>query len=247
MIKMAHWSKILEKIDDYSWRLPRSYKKGIQVDGIIFADDQLMEIIDQENAVEQVANVAFLPGITGNSLAMPDIHWGYGFPVGGVAATDCETGVISPGGIGFDINCGVRLMKTNLTRRDIKGKVESLIYSLFSHVPSGSGKTGKIHLSHKKELTKVLEKGAKWAVDQGYGWKEDLEHTEAKGCLKDADCQCSQYRSWSRTCKESGKVKTTGSNERITTEKWKSEQKRPSPPTEKRAMIIIYWTESKRE
>ena len=184
---MAHWSKILEKIDDYSWRLPRSYKKGMQVDGVVFADHQLMEIIDQENAVEQVANVAFLPGIVGNSLAMPDIHWGYGFPVGGVAATDYDTGVISPGGIGFDINCGVRLMKTNLTRKDIKGKVESLIYSLFSEVPSGTGKTGKINLSHKKELTKVLEKGAKWAVDEGYGWKEDLEHTEAKGRLDEAN------------------------------------------------------------
>ncbi len=184
---MAHWSKILEKIDDYSWRLPRSYKKGMQVDGIVFADHQLMEIIDQENAVEQVANVAFLPGIVGNSLAMPDIHWGYGFPVGGVAATDYDTGVISPGGIGFDINCGVRLLKTNLTRNDVKGRIDSLIYSLFSDVPSGTGKTGKIHLSHKRELSKVLEKGAKWAIDEGYGWKEDLEYTEAKGRLDEAD------------------------------------------------------------
>ena len=184
---MARWSQILEKIDDYRWRLPKSYKKGMKVDGIIFADDQLMEIIDQENAVEQVANVAFLPGITGNSMAMPDIHWGYGFPVGGVAATDYETGVISPGGIGFDINCGVRLLKTNLTRDDVKDKIDRLIYTMFSEIPCGVGKGGKLHLSPKKELSKVLAKGAKWAVSSGYGWKEDLEHTEAKGFISEAN------------------------------------------------------------
>ncbi|MCE1245104.1 MAG: RtcB family protein [Firmicutes bacterium] len=184
---MAQWSKLLERIDDYRWRLPRSYKKGMRTDGMIFADEQLMEIINQENAVEQVANVAFLPGIVGNSLAMPDIHWGYGFPVGGVAATDAEEGVISPGGIGFDINCGVRLLRTDLTRDDVSGKIDKLIYALFNHVPCGKGKEGFIKLDKNKDLARVLQKGARWAVEKGYGWKEDLEHTESEGCMKEAD------------------------------------------------------------
>lgn len=184
---MAKWSQILERIDENRWRLPKSFKEGMRVDGVIFADSQLMEIIDQENAIEQVANVAFLPGIVGNSLAMPDIHWGYGFPVGGVAATDYHKGVISPGGIGFDINCGVRLLRTDLNREDVKNRVDTLIRVIYSNVPCGVGKGGKIHLSSTKELSGVLAKGAKWAVSNGYGTKEDLEHTESKGRFMEAD------------------------------------------------------------
>ena len=126
----------LEKIDDYRWRIPRSYKPGMRVPGLIYADEKLLKDIYQDKALEQVANVAFLPGIVSNSLAMPDIHWGYGFPIGGVAATDIEEGgVISPGGVGFDINCGVRLLKTNLEYDDVKDKIKDLVYRLFSDVP----------------------------------------------------------------------------------------------------------------
>lgn len=184
---MARWSNILERIDQYRWRLPKSYKHGMRVDGLIFADERLMDIIDQENAVEQVANVAFLPGIVGHSMAMPDIHWGYGFPVGGVAGTDTETGVISPGGIGFDINCGVRLLTSCISREEMKRKLESLVFTIFSNVPCGAGREGRIRLSPGKELSAVLKKGALWAVEQGYGWPEDLDHTESGGCLDSAD------------------------------------------------------------
>lgn len=118
-MKMDRWGGPLEKIDDYRWRIPKSYKAGMRVPGVIYASERMMEDIRQDKAAEQVANVAFLPGIVKYSLGMPDIHWGYGFPIGGVAATDIDTGgVISPGGVGFDINCGVRLVKTNLTEAD---------------------------------------------------------------------------------------------------------------------------------
>src|SRR3954463_1751131 len=118
----------LEKVDDCCYRIPKSYKPGMRVDGLIFVDDILLEQIKNDQAPEQVANVAFLPGIQGASIAMPDIHWGYGFPIGGVAATDPEEGgVISPGGIGYDINCGVRLMRTNLTYREVKPRLRPLV------------------------------------------------------------------------------------------------------------------------
>ncbi|MFA4993270.1 MAG: RtcB family protein, partial [Candidatus Omnitrophota bacterium] len=137
----------LEKIDDYRWRIPRSYKPGMRVPGLIYADEKLLKDIYQDKALEQVANVAFLPGIVNNSLAMPDIHWGYGFPIGGVAATDIEEGgVVSPGGVGFDINCGVRLLKTNLEYDDVKDKIKDLIYRLFSDVPAGVGSEGNIRV-----------------------------------------------------------------------------------------------------
>ncbi|MFA5200526.1 MAG: RtcB family protein, partial [Candidatus Omnitrophota bacterium] len=127
----------LEKIDDYRWRIPKSYKPGMRVPGLVYASEKLLESIYQDKALEQVANVAFLPGIVNNSLAMPDIHWGYGFPIGGVAATDIdEGGVVSPGGVGFDINCGVRLVKTDLVYDDVKDKLEDLVYRLFNDVPA---------------------------------------------------------------------------------------------------------------
>ena len=112
---MAKWSGPLEKIDNYRWQIPRSYKAGMRVPGLIYADEGMLKHILEEQALEQVANVAFLPGIVNFSLAMPDIHWGYGFPIGGVAAMRTEDGVVSPGGVGFDINCGVRILRTNLT------------------------------------------------------------------------------------------------------------------------------------
>lgn len=177
----------LVKMDEYHWRVPKGYKPGMQVDGMVFASEKMIADIKSDQALEQVANVAFLPGIVGKySLAMPDIHWGYGFPIGGVAATDPETGVVSPGGVGYDINCGVRLLRTDLTVTDVRPKLEMLVHQLFRDIPSGVGSEGRIHVD-RHELAKVVTKGGRWAVSKGYGWEEDLEVTEGNGILPGAD------------------------------------------------------------
>ena len=183
---MSKWEGKLEKIDEFRWRIPKSYKAGMRVDGIIYADESMLGQIIEDQAPEQVANVAFLPGIVGSSLAMPDIHWGYGFAIGGVAAMRVSDGVVSPGGVGFDINCGVRIMRTNLVKEQVAPKIKTLIDALFYAVPSGVGSKGKIKLSHK-EIDEVLIKGSRWAVEKGYGRPEDLETTEEKGEMKDTD------------------------------------------------------------
>src|SRR5438876_6390659 len=140
----------LEQVNECCWRIPKSYKPGMRVDGLIFATERLMEAVRKDQAPEQVANVAFLPGIQQASLAMPDIHWGYGFPIGGVAATDPdEGGVISPGGVGYDINCGVRLVRSNLFWNDVKPRQKELIDGLFARVPTGVG--GESHYRFSKE------------------------------------------------------------------------------------------------
>jgi tRNA-splicing ligase RtcB len=185
---MPKWNGKLEKVDEYRWRIPRSYKPGMRVDGMIYADETMLQQIINDQAPEQVANVAFLPGIVGYSLAMPDIHWGYGFAIGGVAATRVSDGVISPGGVGFDINCGVRIMRTNLTREEVSPKIKELIDALYYAVPSGVGSKGKIKL-RGSEIDEVLVKGSRWAVNQGYGRKEDLETTEEGGEMEGANPQ----------------------------------------------------------
>jgi len=182
----APWQEVVKKIDDYRWQIPPSYKTGMSVPGLIFASESMLSHIWQEQVFQQVANVAFLPGIVGYSLAMPDIHWGYGFPIGGVAATRIEDGVISPGGVGFDINCGVRLLRTNLTKEEVKPKIEQLVAELFTNIPSGLGSEGKIRVS-EKELDEVLVKGSQWALERGYGEADDIVVTEESGCLKGAD------------------------------------------------------------
>jgi tRNA-splicing ligase RtcB len=174
------------QIDDYRWQVPQDYKPGMRVPGLIYADRKLFEQIEKDPAVEQVANAAFLPGITRFSLAMPDIHSGYGLPIGGVVATDTEKGVISPGGVGYDINCGVRLLRTDLTRKEIEVRLKDLVNALFTEVPTGVGSKGKIRFSRQDEKA-VLVKGARWAVESGFGQAEDLLHTEAGGCLEGAD------------------------------------------------------------
>src|SRR3989338_5303023 len=201
---MDLWQGPLERIDEYRWRIPKSYKPGMRVDGIIYADEAMIKDIRSDRAAEQVANVAFLPGIVKASLAMPDIHWGYGFPIGGVAATDIENGgVVSPGGVGFDINCGVRLLKTNFQYEEIKDKIKDLVYALFSDVPAGVGSKGDIRVSIRKEK-KILLKGAKWAVDKGYGTAEDLECTEEYGAIQGADPACVSDRAYDRGKAQSG-------------------------------------------
>ena len=176
----------LERLDATRWRIPKSYKKGMRVDGLIYADDKLIDAIRQDQSPEQVANVATLPGIVKYSLAMPDIHWGYGFCIGGVAATDPDDGgVISPGGVGYDINCGVRLIRTDLTVADVKPRIEKLIDTLFATVPCGVGRGGVIRFG-KGELLRLMEQGSRFVVDKGFGWSSDIEVTEAGGRLDGA-------------------------------------------------------------
>lgn len=174
----------LQKIDDYRWMIPQEGK--MLVPGVVYADQALLDEIRLDQSLQQVKNVAELPGIVKYSLAMPDIHWGYGFPIGGVAATDVEEGVISPGGVGYDINCGVRLLSSNLFHKDIQDKMKSIVDGLMAGVPTGVGSKGRIKLSHQDE-ERVFIEGARWAVEHGYGYKEDLERTEDGGCLKDAN------------------------------------------------------------
>lgn len=194
----------LEKIDDYRWRIPKSYKPGMRVPGLIYANEKLLESIYKDKALEQVANVAFLPGILNYSLAMPDIHWGYGFPIGGVAATDIEAGgVVSPGGVGFDINCGVRLVKTNLEYNDVKNRIEDLVNRLFSDVPAGVGSQGNIKVGAKEEK-QILLKGARWAIEQGFGTEDDLECTEENGAIQGADPEAVSERAFQRGKAQSG-------------------------------------------
>ncbi len=176
----------LERLDAWRWRIPRDEQRGMRVEGIVFADDRLMARLRDDPALEQVANVAALPGIVGASLAMPDVHWGYGFPVGGVAATLADGGVISPGGIGFDINCGVRLLRTELRREDVTQVARRLADELFRAVPTGVGARARTRLT-PRDLDLVLGQGAAWPVAHGMGSAEDLELTEEHGALGAAD------------------------------------------------------------
>lgn len=180
------WKGPLMKVGVDRWRIPRGYKQGMRVDGLIFASEKLLEKIRHDQAPEQVANVACLPGIQGKSMAMPDIHWGYGFPIGGVAAMLYEGGVVSPGGVGYDINCGVRMLRTDLEKKDVLPRMQEIVDVLFGDIPSGVGSEGKIRLSGP-ELRDVMLKGGQWAVSRGYGWPEDVEVTEERGRMMTAD------------------------------------------------------------
>lgn len=199
-------SKIpLERIDANRWRIPQRYNEAMNVGGIVYASDELIEQIVNDNSLQQVANVATLPGIVGHSLAMPDIHWGYGFPVGGVAATHAESGVISPGGIGFDINCGVRLLATDLVKDQIKGQVDKLADELFNNLPSGVGGDGMRKLS-VSEMREVMVRGSSWAIEEGYGIEEDLEVTEEHGCLAGANPEAVSQRAIQRGMSQLGSL-----------------------------------------
>src|SRR3989338_3640506 len=188
----------LKKIDEYRWEIPREYDPGMRVPGLIFCDEKLLETVRKDQALKHVANVAHLPGIVRYSLAMPDIHWGYGFPIGGVAATDPDQGgVISPGGIGFDINCGVRLVRTHLTDQEVQPKLKKLVANLFHEIPCGVGQSGDIRIS-ASERPKIVTQGARWVVKKGYGVEEDLTHTEAGGSLEGADPEVVSERAYQR-------------------------------------------------
>ena len=176
----------IRKIDENRWEIPMSGQ--MRVPGIVYADDGLMNGIRGDKCLEQVANVAHLPGIVKYSIAMPDIHWGYGFPIGGVAATDPEKGgVISPGGIGFDINCGVRLAATHLEFQDIQPRMKELVAALFERIPCGVGSQGAIRKLSRNDMARVAVKGAEWPVEMGFGSEADLVNVEANGCVEGAD------------------------------------------------------------
>lgn len=171
----------VKKLDAYRWLIPKSAK--MRTDGLVFADEAIMAAVKKDACLQQVANVACLPGIVGRSMAMPDIHWGYGFPIGGVAAFDLDTGIVSPGGVGYDINCGVRLLCCDLNAADITGMVPDLVNALFNNIPSGIGSRRKDLKVSGKQMDEVLVKGAGWAVSKGYGTAEDLQYIEEQGCI----------------------------------------------------------------
>ena len=186
---------VIEKIDDHRWRIPK--QGGMRVPGTIYGSDVIRHDIENDNSTQQVANVATLPGIVKHSLAMPDMHWGYGFPIGGVAAFDWKNGVISPGGVGYDINCGCRLVATALQLQDVKGEMKGLIDALFNTIPTGVGSKGNIHLNLEDEK-RVCTEGAGWTVKNGYGTTDDIEHTEEGGCLPGADPDVISERAFER-------------------------------------------------
>ncbi|MGD8352693.1 MAG: RtcB family protein [Pseudomonadota bacterium] len=179
----------VKKLSDHKWEIPRGAVPGMKVHGIIYADESLMKDIEMDKSPRQVANGATLPGIVSASMAMPDMHFGYGLPIGGVVATDIDReGVISPGGTGYDINCGVRMAATNLSRKELerKDRLRKLVDTLFTNIPTGVGSRGPIKLG-RGELEKVLTRGARWAVEKSLGDPDDLEYTEDRGCMEGAD------------------------------------------------------------
>ncbi len=195
---MAGYEGPLEQVEPCVWKIPKSYRADMRVDGLIFADDRLIEQIRKDQGPEQVVNVATLPGIQRASLAMPDIHWGYGFCIGGVAATDPEQGgVISPGGVGYDINCGVRLLRSDLRWDDLKGRIKPLVEQLYRDIPTGVGQSGPFSFA-KPELAQLLEEGAGYVVRKGMGEERDLEFMEAGGRLGSARPDLVSERAYAR-------------------------------------------------
>ncbi len=176
----------VEAVDRWRYRIPRDERRGMRTDVVVYASAPLMEQIRKDLSLEQAMNVATLPGIAGHSLAMPDIHQGYGFPIGGVAAMDFEDGVVSPGGVGFDINCGVRLVRTTLEAGEVRPKLRALVDQIFRDVPCGTGGTGFIKMG-VPDLERVLARGAGWMVENGFGEERDARFAEAGGALEGAD------------------------------------------------------------
>ncbi|HTK86078.1 MAG TPA: RtcB family protein [Nitrospiraceae bacterium] len=180
-----HTQMTVNRITDQIWEIPTSEKEGMRVPARIYATDTILTDMDS-GVFEQVTNVACLPGIRRYALCMPDGHWGYGFPIGGVAAFDPDEGIISPGGVGYDVNCGMRLIRTDLTLSDVKPRLDFLMTELFRKVPAGVGSKGSVRLN-RRDFDDVMRKGAKWCVEHGYGWTEDLERIEERGCIAYAD------------------------------------------------------------
>jgi tRNA-splicing ligase RtcB len=188
----------IEPLSPWSWRIPPDARPGMRVPGIVYADAELMALIRRDASLEQVANAATLPGIVRASMAMPDIHQGYGLPVGGVVATDARHGVISPGGVGYDINCGVRLLRTRLGREDVAPRLEVLMDALAAAIPAGVGSRGRLRISPHDERRGAVQKGARWAVEQGYGEADDLARIESHGTIAGADPDAVSSRAYER-------------------------------------------------
>jgi len=176
----------LERVDSCIWRIPK-YRSGMRVPGMVYANDDLMEKMKTDRTLWQCANVSYLPGIQKFAVTLPDGHEGYGFPIGGVAATDYDEGVISPGGVGYDINCGVRLLSSNLTESDIRPKLGQLASAIFDNVPSGLGSRRKDLSISNRDLDRLVVEGVQWVIDKGLGWHEDAEHCEERGRMENAD------------------------------------------------------------
>jgi tRNA-splicing ligase RtcB len=200
---MAKVLEILQKIDKNKFLIPLDYKIGMKVPGIIYINEEILKYMEGDSSFEQVANVATLPGIELASIAMPDIHWGYGFPIGGVAAFDIDYGVIVPGGIGYDINCGVRLINSNLRKEEVLKVRDKLSTELFNNIPVGVGTKGKIKLT-EKNFKELICRGAEYMVDAGFGIKEDLNFIEENGRLKDASFEYVGAKSIERGLPEVG-------------------------------------------
>ena len=177
---------MLRRIDDYRYVIPTSYKKGMRIEGLIYANEELIRQIERDQTLDQVANVATLPGLVGRSLAMPDAHQGYGFCIGGVAAADLKHGVVSAGGVGFDINCGVRLLASPWSAEEVRPKLDLLLNQLFRDIPCGTGRHGLLEMSGSA-LDETLRDGAQWAVRQGFGEESDIAHIEDYGRIHGAD------------------------------------------------------------
>ena len=199
---MSDIPKEIKKINEVTWEIPTSFKEGMNVPARIIATEPLLKAMDP-GVFNQVTNVATLPGIVKYSICHADGHWGYGFPIGGVAAFDMEEGVISPGGIGFDINCGMRLVKTNLTIKEVQPKIKELVDTLFKTVPAGVGCKGFVKLDNS-QFNEIMETGSKWCIENGYGWQKDLERTEDYGTLKGADSKKVSQKALSRGINQLG-------------------------------------------
>jgi tRNA-splicing ligase RtcB len=176
----------LDKISDNIWEVPTAFSKYMRVPARIYADQQLLAAMKRDETLTQAVNISQMPGLLKYSITLPDGHQGYGFPIGGVGAFDAEEGIISPGGVGYDINCGVRLMRTDLTYQEVDPKKQELINEIFRLVPCGVGVGSKLRLS-TKELARAVSEGIQWAVDKGYGWDRDASHSEEGGCMKEAN------------------------------------------------------------
>jgi tRNA-splicing ligase RtcB len=192
----------VRRIDSTRIEIPVDYKQGMRVNGIIYVDEALEKVLEIQ-AIDQVANVATLPGIVGSSMAMPDVHTGYGFSIGGVAAFDLKDGIVSPGGVGYDINCGVRLLRSNLRKDDVAAKIKDLVSVLFNEIPSGVGSKGKVSLG-PDDQKRILKKGAQWAVEQGFGESGDLEKIESGGCIEGADPSLISNKAYERGRSQQG-------------------------------------------
>ncbi len=199
------WKGTINRLDSNRWEIPQDESAGMRTNAVIYASEEMIGQVCSDNSPQQAANVACIPGIVGSSMAMPDIHWGYGFPIGGVAAVDGNSGSISPGGIGFDINCGVRLIKTDLTLDDIGDRKNALVDELYRNVPSGLGSKGLTHVGYK-ELGEILAGGSRWAVENGYGWDSDLDVTEESGCMRDADSEAVSEKALKRGLPQLGSL-----------------------------------------